>query len=591
MLIAVALIGALWIVGAVIVPDKGGPGVFGKEKTAVASVRSPPCLIGATTLEPDRFEWNHPTSSFPRKRESRSKRRAGPWTPAFALGDAHMFERPSFRDGMEVVEAVLECDRAWWSRRRVAVPSAQTSDDPGCPGQASAAVRIDLQRGFAFVLAIESRQRGHLAVGKDEAGGFGVPAVPGLGELKCDGGGLDGDCGKLEQPLGGVELTVLEPQALLFEDAEELLDVPARLVPIDDAPGASGIAEVMGRQKTPVQRFGIGGRMALDDLDKTERYACRQARRGALGAAHRDPAKTQCQLGPARRGGAARPQLDHGSPGVGQAFAHAIEAVAVGQAAILHDPGQQVEARARHAGPFFVKIALAVGNDRHRFGRGQHRLGALRRRDPAPRFLVGQRPLLVRRCDPSTPRPDLARHQAQATLIGSIERQHRVDENAAADPFANLAEPALPVLRRAEVDLARILDRQHMTPGHGGGGLLAPARNQIEAMEREVNNGGYAQFFVNSSKHFAPYIVQALQTIGCTEDAALAASAIAELRLPSTFDGEDCDKAYMTLMDEIDPRLEELASRYYETPEPLCDNLLLSYIEQQASAIRIPRVT
>ncbi len=40
MLIAVALIGALWFVGAVIVPDKGGPGVFGKEKTAVAAAPS-----------------------------------------------------------------------------------------------------------------------------------------------------------------------------------------------------------------------------------------------------------------------------------------------------------------------------------------------------------------------------------------------------------------------------------------------------------------------------------------------------------------------------------------------------------------------
>jgi hypothetical protein len=67
----------------------------------------------------------------------------------------------------------------------------------------------------------------------------------------------------------------------------------------------------------------------------------------------------------------------------------------------------------------------------------------------------------------------------------------------------------------------------------------------IEAMEREVNNGGYEQFFINSSKHFAPYIVEALQIIGCTGFADLAASAIAELRLPAEFDGEDCDKAYM----------------------------------------------
>jgi Domain of unknown function (DUF4375) len=112
----------------------------------------------------------------------------------------------------------------------------------------------------------------------------------------------------------------------------------------------------------------------------------------------------------------------------------------------------------------------------------------------------------------------------------------------------------------------------------------------IEAMEREVNNGGYAQFFVNSSKHFAPYIVQALQTIGCGEYAVLMASAIAELRLLSPFDGEDCDKAYMALMDEIDPKLEELGSNYYEMSEPLCENLL-AYIEGQAAAIRIPRMT
>ncbi|HZT51965.1 MAG TPA: hypothetical protein VFA22_08530, partial [Stellaceae bacterium] len=35
MFIALGLIGVLWFVGAVVVPDKGGPGVFGKEKPAV----------------------------------------------------------------------------------------------------------------------------------------------------------------------------------------------------------------------------------------------------------------------------------------------------------------------------------------------------------------------------------------------------------------------------------------------------------------------------------------------------------------------------------------------------------------------------
>ena len=34
MFIALGIIGVLWIVGAVIVPDKGGPGVFGQDKPA-----------------------------------------------------------------------------------------------------------------------------------------------------------------------------------------------------------------------------------------------------------------------------------------------------------------------------------------------------------------------------------------------------------------------------------------------------------------------------------------------------------------------------------------------------------------------------
>lgn len=35
MWIALGVIGVLWFVGAVIAPDKAGPGVFGKDKPAV----------------------------------------------------------------------------------------------------------------------------------------------------------------------------------------------------------------------------------------------------------------------------------------------------------------------------------------------------------------------------------------------------------------------------------------------------------------------------------------------------------------------------------------------------------------------------
>jgi hypothetical protein len=48
----------------------------------------------------------------------------------------------------------------------------------------------------------------------------------------------------------------------------------------------------------------------------------------------------------------------------------------------------------------------------------------------------------------------------------------------------------------------------------------------IEALEREVNNGGYSQFFVNSSREFTPIIVHALLRIGCPKTAEITKRAI-----------------------------------------------------------------
>ena len=40
----------------------------------------------------------------------------------------------------------------------------------------------------------------------------------------------------------------------------------------------------------------------------------------------------------------------------------------------------------------------------------------------------------------------------------------------------------------------------------------------VRALDREVNNGGYHQFFCNSSRKFAPKIVESLVRIGCRKD-------------------------------------------------------------------------
>lgn len=53
----------------------------------------------------------------------------------------------------------------------------------------------------------------------------------------------------------------------------------------------------------------------------------------------------------------------------------------------------------------------------------------------------------------------------------------------------------------------------------------------VEALEREVNNGGYHQFFVNTME-YAPVIVDSLRRIGCPKTAAITRAAINALELP-----------------------------------------------------------
>ena len=53
----------------------------------------------------------------------------------------------------------------------------------------------------------------------------------------------------------------------------------------------------------------------------------------------------------------------------------------------------------------------------------------------------------------------------------------------------------------------------------------------VMALQREVNNGGYSQFFTNSSRRFVSIIVESLQCIGCGTTAAITERAIGALRV------------------------------------------------------------
>jgi hypothetical protein len=54
----------------------------------------------------------------------------------------------------------------------------------------------------------------------------------------------------------------------------------------------------------------------------------------------------------------------------------------------------------------------------------------------------------------------------------------------------------------------------------------------VLALNREVGNGGFDQFFFNSSRHFAPAIVDDLVRIDCVEIADITQRALDALNLP-----------------------------------------------------------
>jgi hypothetical protein len=125
---------------------------------------------------------------------------------------------------------------------------------------------------------------------------------------------------------------------------------------------------------------------------------------------------------------------------------------------------------------------------------------------------------------------------------------------------------------------------------HGVETLTPPERVVlvVEAIEREVNNGGFGQFFRNSSKEHAPNLVSSLEAIGRPEVAALARRAIAALRLgkqPLTV--ESIELALDRDSDPRDDALEELDTQYYETAGDLAP-ALFAYIKANAGEVNLP---
>lgn len=108
----------------------------------------------------------------------------------------------------------------------------------------------------------------------------------------------------------------------------------------------------------------------------------------------------------------------------------------------------------------------------------------------------------------------------------------------------------------------------------------------VEALEREVNNGGYSQFFINNSREFVDVIESALLAIGCPKVAAITRDAIAALGIAGPVSAEKAEEAALRDDAAVRTALEACDSRYFDNDEPIADRLF-AWIKANRQAIRV----
>ena len=108
----------------------------------------------------------------------------------------------------------------------------------------------------------------------------------------------------------------------------------------------------------------------------------------------------------------------------------------------------------------------------------------------------------------------------------------------------------------------------------------------IEELEREVNNGGYHQFFLDSSREFAGEIEAALTRIGCPKHADIARRAVAALGLEGTKSPDDVEAAVVAGGDPLFDVLDALDKEYFSCKEPIADRLF-AFVKANRSKITL----
>lgn len=101
-------------------------------------------------------------------------------------------------------------------------------------------------------------------------------------------------------------------------------------------------------------------------------------------------------------------------------------------------------------------------------------------------------------------------------------------------------------------------------------------------LEAEVNNGGFAQYYTNSSGDLAADAPAALEAIGATHTAGIVRAANALFRGGPPRDPEAREDAFDSVADDA---FEELDDRFLAYEDDL-SSLLYAYVQTNRSAIR-----
>jgi hypothetical protein len=108
----------------------------------------------------------------------------------------------------------------------------------------------------------------------------------------------------------------------------------------------------------------------------------------------------------------------------------------------------------------------------------------------------------------------------------------------------------------------------------------------VEALEREVNNGGYSQFFLNASNLFAGTIVEALRAIGCPATALITEDAIKALGIKGKLTPEALEAIVSGDNEQVEEMLSACDDRYYANTESIEDRLF-EWIKENRSRIEV----